>query len=691
MAEQLSPGVAGEAIELNAAEAAKPLAEMLENDTEAVPGAPQVVITTDGEFIQGNWVLLDSTETVNLNNDKLEIQWKQIQGPQLVRNPLALKQTKLWLYLSSPGEFRFIVRARNGQGWSLPAEKKFEVHGGLSALPESDGRRLVGAGELIVFPGEGWRQLCGAKIDLRVAEHQTTFRPVRAGLNVFEIAQAGGTERRGIIVPASADGGVLGDRRPYAKFLMRSPSGYAGKAIILDGSPSHDPDGDKETQGLKAHWVTPDKDRGVELQPMPGLKVRFKASRPGTYCVTLTVSDGRLESEPEKVFVRIDQAPANAAQTEENPWEDAPEFEKDDIRYRKVSLGLWATLDRAIQMFPSRCGVALRVDAEVSPPEKFDQVPLNLEVMDGALMHLINWIARQTDTAYRRQGDASFWLTSPTGWAKEEKLEPITVLIDALYSKPDGSDLLALLKPSFQPIIDAREGASMVFVQNRQEILAVLPTSACARLRELCAVLRAPSIGGLPPPEMPSVPELNLRKMLAEKTISLNATHQRIDFLLRDLAQAAGVAMAMDPRQFPKGLPKVDVNIKNAPLRDAIRTIVDAAGFDGASVEAPAGIWFYKGGAPYPTGELIWDHAIVRAHDITSLLKRIDPLSGEAIAHLIQSRIYPESWKDPGAMCFYHPQTKKLVVIHGAMAQNKVLEFLFDLADRGESALGPVD
>ena len=319
------------------------------------------------------------------------------------------------------------------------------------------------------------------------------------------------------------------------------------------------------------------------------------------------------------------------------------------------------------------------------------QIPLGLEVMDGALLHLLDWTARQSDARYRRDGERSFWLTSPPAWAKTEKLEAVAVLADALHAQADGGDLMALVRPCFQQILDARAGTSLAFEPARQEIQAVLPGLACARLREICAALREPEGQGLPLPELPGAAELRLQRILGGKTVSIQKTECRLVDVLRELSQAGGVAVAFDPRQFPKGVPNLSVNIAGAPLRDAVRTLVQLGGFDGCSVEPPGGLWFYRGERPYPSCQLLWDEALVRAYDLSRLLPRIAPISGEAIAYAAQKRIYPDSWKEGGAAVFYHPPTKKLLVMHGPAAQRRVLEFLYDLAQRGEWALGPTE
>ena len=365
---------------------------------------------------------------------------------------------------------------------------------------ENHARRLVGAGERVELPGPDWRQVSGPPVELRREEGGFFFRPARAGEYVFEAppTQTGAAaERRSVRVPPGRDDS-LGDRRPVAR-LPGNLTGYVAQPLIINSSLSFDPDGPAETQALQARWTTLEKYSGMELEPLPGLRARFKAARPGNFVVNLSVSDGRLEAEPPAtVFIRIEApGPDNAAAAEE---EEGFDYDADDIRYKKVTLGLWGTLDRAVQMFPSRCGAALRVDPQFALPEKFSQIPLNLEVQDGALLHLLDWIARQTDGCYRRDGDKSFWLTSPLAWAKTEKLEAAAILADALYVQADGSDLLALLTPCFQQILAVRPGTALTFEPTRQEIQAILPASACARLRELCAALREPQGQGLPPP-----------------------------------------------------------------------------------------------------------------------------------------------------------------------------------------------
>jgi len=672
-------------------------AEVIDVEPEAgetqVDGAPQAAITADGETRLGCWLKLDGTGSHCPKGETLSYEWKQVAGPGLAI-PDA-KAERIWLYFAQPGEYRVSLRVKNSAGFSRRVAVKLNVKRSNFAIPENEGRRVLGAGERMILPGEGWMQADGPNVDLRIEEFGMSLRPVRPGTYIFEAPRAGDVpERRGIIVYPGTDK-VFGDRRPLADFLTRNPTGVAKKPLVLDASLSRDPDGAEETQNLKARWITLDKHRGVELLPLPGLKAKFTAARPGTYSVALVVSDGRLESEPpEHIFIKIEKPEVVSDTDTEFGWEE-PDITRDDPRYRSVRLGLWeSTLDRAVQLFPSRCGVALRVDPEFIPPEKLESMPLNLEVQNGPLMHLIDWVARQTKASYRREGDRAFWMTKPIGFLRDEKSESVVEQVDELYKKPGAEDLLDALKPCFQQIIDARpEMYSLGFEKDRQTLQGVLPAAAKARLKQIVAALRAPSGQGLPAPELYSASEVRLRETLATKKVSISTGGRplRADYVLRQLGESAGIAIGFDARQFDKGLPRVEVNIQNAQLRDAVRTLTDACGFDGCNIEAPGGLWFYRGARPYPSQEMLWEQSYVAGYDVSRLLADVAPLTGEAVVHAVKSRVYPESWSDPGALIFYHAPTRKLLVMHGTPAHRKILEFLQDLHERAEWALGPVE
>jgi len=146
---------------------------------------------------------------------------------------------------------------------------------------------------------------------------------------------------------------------------------------------------------------------------------------------------------------------------------------------------------------------------------------------------------------------------------------------------------------------------------------------------------------------------------------------------------------AFDPRQFPKGVPKVTLSCDRTPLRQVVRDLVELAGFDGCQASPLGGLWFYRGAEPCVTRELLWDRAVVRTYDVESILKQLPMSGGEVIAHFVRQRVFADSWKVSGTCCRYHKATEKLLVVHVPAAQERVVRVLWDLQLRGENALGP--
>ena len=663
-----------------------PLAETVSLEPEP-GGVPQAIAALDGEAGLGLWVALQGAGTKDPEGTPQAYEWRQTEGPALGLNAEESAACRVWRLLLRSGAYRFEFRARNGKGWSACSPLSFTVADGPAALPPEEALRVAGAGERMTLPGEGWKQLCGPGVEAlyQKESHATSFWTVRAGLYLFEALRAGRTpERRAVRVPPGADP-LLGDRRPYAE-LPRPMDGLAGEPLELDGSNSKDPDGDT----LQARWICDDRSGGLELTAQ-GLKATFKSTREGIFRVRLIVSDGKLESAPAETFLRILRGvddPAKTLQPEDLPPDADP-------LSQPVTLRLYESdLDRAVQRFPTDCKVALRIAPELCPPENLKNVRLDVGVAKGPVRLLVDWIARQTGSAYRRDASGSLWLTTPLAWVKEEKIHNAVLAADALHVAKDGADLMAILKQAFRGVLAARADTSLTFQPEDQKVVAFMPESACKRLAEILVYLRAPKAGlGLPAPAAPGAGDFFLRRTLGEKKVSLHWQGRRLDLALRELAESSGLAAGFDAREFPasRGLPRLHLRLDEVVLREAVREIVAAAGFDGCQPHGNSGLWFYRGPEPYPSGELLWDLAYATAYDLEPVLAAAPLLSGEVIAHQVRQRVFPGSWKDPAACCAYHVLTRKLLVVHGEAAHARVLIFLHDLRERGEDALGPVE
>ncbi|MCW8132486.1 MAG: hypothetical protein KIS92_19215 [Planctomycetota bacterium] len=649
-------------------------------------GTPLPLPMVDGEAKLGNWVAFRADKT---KGSPEAFAWRQTEGVPLIFTEAEATAPVVWRLLERPGPYRLEVRARNAKGWSAWVPLAFEAPEGEPALPREQALAPAGAGESFAdgtfLPGEGWKQVAGPPVRLSfdAMNRATVFRLVQPGRYIFEILRADNRpERRAFVVPPGKDD-LVGDRRPEARLTLPQDA-FLGTRVELDGSLSSDRDGDP----LTAKWTSADKVRGVTITPLGGMKAEFTADREGVYRVRLVVNDGKLDSRPAETFVRVlKPAEAPVALADDVPPDTDP-------LSRRITLRCYdSNLDRAVQRFPPDCNLALRVNHDFCPPEDFQKrwIDVGGEYMPASLM--LDWIARQTGASYRRDGTDGVWLLKPTQWAAEEKLKNEVVAADALFKEKDAADLIPLLRQPFRGLLAERQDAQLALQPDSAKVIAFLPEKACLRLKEMIAFLRAPK--GLTDLQMalPPAAELLLRRKLAETAVEAAWKARRLDWLLRDLAEKTGVPVGFDARQFGGSakLPKLTLAFEGAPLREVVREIVHAAGFDGCQAQNGAGLWFYKGGEPYPSGELLWDLVYVRAYPLDAVLGKLPLLSGEVIEHQVRRRVYPDSWKDPAVCCFYHAITGKLLVVHGEAAHARILSFLNDLAERGEDAFGPAE
>lgn len=645
------------------------------------PGAPQPLPLLDGEPQRGHWIAL-SGETTTGGVDEYE--WQQTAGPAVRFFDEQRSKARVWIFLSEPGRYAFSLRAKNTHGWSAPVPLEFEVPAGVAAIPLDEAFQPMGAGEEIRLPGEAWRQLHGRRVNLReTPDHRfTCVRILESGLYLFEAWRAGDVpERRGYWIPPGRDD-EMGDRRPVA-VLPPAFSGRVGQPLVLDASLSYDRDGADEP--LVARWNA-DALHGATLAVTGALKATFMAPREGVYKLELVVSDGKMDSHPEKRFIQIVavDAPEPVESLLLNKAEEGELGRRVQLRLHE------STLDDAVQRFPSRCGVALRIDPAFLSPDRFRSVPLELGAERVAVRLLADWVARQVDGWYRVEANRSLWLTTPTAWAAEKQtLESMLPKVDALHEEGDEQDLMRILHRIFGGLLEANPDVQLVYRPENDQVLAVLPKKAANRLKEVLDCLRAPKGLGLALPSEISPEELALRGTLARETLTVDWVSRRFDLLLRDLEEKSGLAAGFDPRQFPKGIPKITASFDRAPLRQVVRDLVEEGGFDGCQVSPLGGLWFYRGAEPSISRELMWDRAIVRTYDVETILRATPMFSGEVISHLVRRRVFADSWKVSGTCCLFHKTTGKLVVVHVPEAHERVVRVLWDLQLRGESALGP--
>lgn len=653
-------------------------------------GRPHALPYLDGKPLVGRWACLSGLNSRPGKSPIERYEWRQLKGPPLRFFDAQQESPRVWTFLERPGEYHLILRARNAQGWCPFVALEFTVTQDTRPDPSPDLLMPMGLGEKIALSGEGWKQVYGESIEQRRAPDgsETVLRLVKPGLYLFEALHAGDLPmRRGYLLPPDKDG-LLGDRRPLAK-LPAIQTVSVGQKFTLDGSLSLDPDGD----ALTARWLMPETE-GMELLHEKELAATFFPRKAGYFRVQLVVSDGKLDAVGE-CYVTVQDAPEG----EPEPGPAAPEPAAPDPWPRDTTVGLFeADLDRAVQLFPSRAGVTLRVASEFLPPEKLNTVPLHLAIRNGPTRLLLDWIARQTGAPYVLETPTAVWLTKIGHTVNPDPVSNVVFAADALYDDGQEAEFLNLLRVCCRGALGGGPEASLTLEPKSKRIIAFLPKSVAERLKEVLLHMRTPKgLGLLPPPPFDDE-ERWLRAQLGLRTVSLDWEGRRLDLALRDLAERSGFAVGFDPRQFDclkftpdyfaRKLPKLTLKRANVPLRQAVRDLCEAAGFDGCQPERGGGLWFYKGKPPYPSGASLRETARVGSYDLSGLLPHFPLLSGEAIAHEVRQRVYPDSWADPFTACVYHKATEKLIVIHGHEAHRGVLRTLYDLAQRGENALG---
>jgi hypothetical protein len=190
----------------------------------------------------------------------------------------------------------------------------------------------------------------------------------------------------------------------------------AGTTVVLDGTASVDPDGDT----LTYRWSGPFPEGGGKVTgPRPTVTLRF-----GLSTITLIVSDGRADSAPDSMSVRINVRPEGL----DTPLADlVPEGQTPPLPKKAVSIG--RTVPLMLRLY---CGARALGDQDVQPPQMISASRNGVELPLSAL----NLAPRP---AFRYDAPSQRWVLEivTRGWAAGT----YTVTIEM----PDGRRFVAAL------------------------------------------------------------------------------------------------------------------------------------------------------------------------------------------------------------------------------------------------------
>ena len=609
--------------------------------------------------------------------------WIELAGPDLVFPGGSTRRARPVVRPSVPGRYRLAFVPDPAAPGRYETVTVIDVLGRARPSAALEGPGRAGGGEAVRLAAElrdgtprvaerraRWRQLVGPSVTLVTDARSTDarFRADGPGLYVFaaSLACGGGWTPwavHSMSVPARPDGGP--ERRPGAR-LSAPRRAVVGDEVLLDGSRSADPDGDR----LVYEWAKLTGPPGDLVGGGP--RVRFFPALTGQYDFGLVVADpAGLRSTPATVTVEVVPPPEPARP---DPRARDPLDRPFTVRLEDRPLSeLFARL--------SDIGVTVRASEEVTGDHPFDATTVDIWVVDVRARRVLDWVGRFLGAFYVIEEPGAVWFARGTRWLEREEPVVETYRIDALHLPGDASALEELLRESVRAVLWAGSSSSLGEADlDRGTLSAILPPAAQRRVAAIVAELRRE----VPSGASPRRGEVALGRLM-RRSVRVRYENWPLRDAAWDLARQARVPVGFMPTG-PGGGPCVTLDLGDVTFREALEALATAARMGSPLVESPASVWLPEGEAPPETSECAWSAAEVRSHDLT-MLRDAHGISGKMALHLVRSRVFPSRWRDPFVALGACPARDRLVVIHTPEVQRAVAEFLSRLTRGGEESL----
>jgi len=272
--------------------------------------APTADAGPDQVVDAGTAVMLDGRGSRDPNGDSLSFSWSQVEGPTV---GLAASDAAQASFVPAvAGVYRFRLVVTDGANESAPDEVQVVVNA-VNHVPTADAGedQTVEAGSAVVLDGSGSVDQDGDPLEFQWTQIRGPEAVVLEGANSaiarFTARTVGSYEFRLLVsdgrVYSSPDAVTLsvvqGNQPPVAH---AAPVGAVevGSRVVLDGSGSHDPDGDP----LSYEWSQTGGPQ-VTLEGSTSAAASFYAVNEGVLTFRLVVRDGRFESEPVEIEVTV--------------------------------------------------------------------------------------------------------------------------------------------------------------------------------------------------------------------------------------------------------------------------------------------------------------------------------------------------------------------------------------------------
>lgn len=276
--------------------------------------APTAAAGPDQVVDAGPLVTLDGRASSDPNGDPLTFAWSQTEGPavalagadsvQASFAPVAAGVYGFRLVVSdgvktsAPDDVRIVVNAVNrvptadaGEDQTVETGRTVVLDGSASADPDGDSLRYA------------WTQTEGPEtVVLEGADSAlASFATVVTGTYRFQLVVSDGKVAS---APDAVTVTVVRVNRPPVTLAVAAPDSVeVGDRVVLDGSASHDPDGDP----LTYEWTQTGGPQ-VALEGADAATAAFYAVNEGVLTFRLVVRDSEFSSEPAEVVVTVNGA-----------------------------------------------------------------------------------------------------------------------------------------------------------------------------------------------------------------------------------------------------------------------------------------------------------------------------------------------------------------------------------------------
>ncbi|MCK0538661.1 PKD domain-containing protein [Alcanivorax quisquiliarum] len=294
--------------------------------TAALPNSPPVADAGLDQFVKpGDAVTLDGSGSFDADGDTLSYQWRVVQAPTSSLPVLEKADSARPTFTTAAdavGDYVIELIVSDGQASSEPARVTVNVERANSPpVADAGSDQFVKVGDTVSLDGSHSRDADGDRLSYQwllleapqgsaatltdAVAVRPSFTADAEGVYTLQLIVSDGVlESAPVTVVVTAE---AVNTRPTAN-AGADQNVVEGDTVQLDGSASHDPDGD--LLSYRWHFVSLPTGSTATFSQDNFAAPAFVADMAGTYVIELVVSDGELESIGDRVTIEASRANA---------------------------------------------------------------------------------------------------------------------------------------------------------------------------------------------------------------------------------------------------------------------------------------------------------------------------------------------------------------------------------------------